>query len=279
MTPAFDTTPPAAESLVVVTGGSSGIGLQLALCAASDGHPLLLVARGVEALERAAAACREAGSPAVHVEGADLADEAGIDAVVARVEALDMPIAALCNNAGFGAFGPFAQQDATRLRSVVDVNCVAPMLLTRRLLGRVQAGRGGVLFVASLAAFQPGPGMAVYHAAKAFVVYLGVALREELRASGVRVTTLCPGFVPTGFNAASGVGEVEDRFLARVSSTRADQVAHAGWRGLAGGRAIVMPGAMNRVARLGSKLSPMPIVAKMTRGVLGAVDRDGRAID
>ncbi len=273
------TAPAPSESLVVVTGGSSGIGLQLALEAARDGHPLLLAARGIEALEAAAVRCREAGSPDVHVLVADLSTDTGIDAVVARVDELDLPIAALVNNAGFGAYGPFAEQDAGRLREVVDVNCLAPVLLTRRLLDRVRAARGGVLLVASLAAYQPGPGMAVYHAAKSFVVFLGVALRDELRASGVRVTTLCPGFVPTGFNAASGVGEVEERWLARVSSTSAEQVARAGWRGLRRGRATVMPGTLNKLARLGSRLAPLSFVATNTRGVLGAVDSKGRAID
>ena len=268
-----------ASSLVVVTGGSSGIGLQIALAAARDGHPLLLVARGLDALAAAASRCQQAGSPAVHVLTADLSLDAGIDAVVDRVEELDLPVAALVNNAGFGAYGPFAEQDAERLRSVVDVNCLAPVLLTRRLLDRIRDARGGVLFVASLAGYQPGPGMAVYHAAKSFVVLLGVALRDELRASGVRVTTLCPGFVPTGFNAASGVGEVEDRLLARVSSTQAEQVAKAGWRGLKRGRATVMPGTLNKLARLGSRLAPLPFVARSTRGVLGAVDSQGRAID
>jgi uncharacterized protein len=271
--------PSSDQSLVVVTGASSGIGLELALCAARDRHPLLLVARGVDALEQAAVACTEAGSPATHVCGADLATQAGVDAVVAQVEAIDLPVAALVNNAGFGTWGPFAQQDADRIAGMVDLNCGAVVLLTRRLLDRVVAARGGVLTVASTASFQPGPGMAVYHATKSFALYFSVALRDELRSSGVRVTALCPGPVPTGFNEVAGVGPIDDRLLAKVATQRADAVARAGWRGLRRNDAVVVPGAANRLGALGAKLSPLALVTPVTRMALGAVDRRGRALD
>lgn len=264
-------------ALVVVTGASSGIGLEVALCAARDGHPVLLVARGIEALEAAADAAIAAGSPSAHVLAADLATPAGIDDLVAVVDELDMPVAALVNNAGVGAWGPFAEQEPDRLAALVDLNDRAVVLLTRRLLDRIRDARGGVLTVASTAAFQPGPGMAVYHASKAFALYFSVALRDELRASGVRVTALCPGPVPTGFAKAAGLHAVDDMLVARIASQPADKVARMAWKGLARNEAIVVPGALNRIGTLGAKVFPLGIATRLARTALGAVDASGTA--
>ncbi|MCW2924704.1 MAG: short-chain dehydrogenase [Thermoleophilia bacterium] len=266
-----------ASSLVVVTGASSGIGLELALLAARDGHPVLLVARGVAALEEAAVAVRAAGSPGVHVLSADLGSDAGIDAVVARVEELDLPVAALVNNAGFGVWGPFAEQDPTRIAGMVDLNDRAVVLLSRHLLERVRAAGGGILTVASTAAFQPGPGMAVYHASKAFALFFSVALREELRGTGVRVTALCPGPVPTKFADTAGVEGLDDVFIARLASQPADKVARMAWEGLAKNTSVVTPGALNKVSSMGAKVFPMKVVTRIARGALGALDATGAA--
>jgi short-subunit dehydrogenase len=195
--------------------------------------------------------------------------------VVAAVDKLDMPVAALVNNAGFGDWGPFAEQDVDRLNRMVDLNCRAVVDLSRRLLDRVKDARGGVLTVASTASFQPGPGMTVYHASKAFALFFSVALREELRGSGVRVTALCPGPVPTGFGEAAGVGDVEDMLRVRLSSVSADKVARRAWRGLKRNEAVVVPGTVNRVGAFGAKLSPITLSTRITRSALGALDRTG----
>lgn len=272
MTPAPNTLP----ALVIVTGASSGIGREIALCAARDGHPLLLVARRAAALEETADLVLDAGSPAAHVLSADLATTEGVRSLHARVEELDLPIAALVNNAGLGAWGPFAEQDPERLGALVDLNDRTVVVLTRLLLDRIRAAKGGVLTVASTAAFQPGPGMAVYHASKAFALFFSVALREELLASGIRVTALCPGPVPTGFGAAAGVDDaVEESLRVRITAVSAEKVARLGWRGLAKNKAIVMPGAVNRVGAFTAKLGPLALVTKITRGALGAIDAKG----
>ncbi len=271
-------TPSPSESLVVVTGASSGIGLEVALCAARDGHPVLLVARGVDALEKAADAAIDAGSPAAHVVGADLSTSEGIDTVVAAVDKLGMPVAALVNNAGFGGWGPFVAQDVDRSSRMVDLNCRAVVELSRRLHDRVRDARGGVLTVASTAAFQPGPGMAVYHASKAFALYFSLALRDELKADGVRVTALCPGPVPTEFGAAAGVDEALDSSLrVKLSSQPADKVARLAWRGLKKNQAIVMPGTVNRIGALGAKLAPLTTSTRLARTALGAMATSAKA--
>jgi short-subunit dehydrogenase len=273
----MSTSPPPAAALVVVTGASSGIGLELARLAARDGHPLLLVARGLEALEAAATDVLAVGAPAAHVLAADLASDEGIDALVAKVDELDLPVAALVNNAGFGSWGPFAEQAPERLAAMIDLNDRAVVLLTRRLLDRIRDARGGVLTVASTAAFQPGPGMAVYHASKAFALFFSVALRDEIRSAGMRATALCPGPVPTGFAEAAGNAELDNKFLARVAGQPADKVARMAWKALAKNQAVVVPGSVNRVAALSAKFFPRPVVTRMARQALGAVDRHGRA--
>lgn len=269
--------PAPAASLAVVTGASSGIGLELALEAARAGHPVLLVARGAEALESAAAACSDVGAPSTYVVAVDLGTVEGVDRVVEAVEELDLPVAVLVNNAGFGAWGPFSGQDPERVSAMVDLNARAVVVLTRRLLERVRDARGGILTVASTAAFQPGPGMAVYHATKAFALWFSVALRDEMRGSGVRVTALCPGPVPTGFAEAAGLEVADDMLLARIASQGANKVARQAWRGLARNEAVVVPGLVNRVGTIGAKLFPLPLVTRVARTALGALDRSGAA--
>lgn len=268
----------ASKSLVVVTGASMGIGLEIALCAARDGHPVLLVARTASTLEEAAAACRDAGSPATHVLSADLAVETGVQAVHDKVEELDLPVAALVNNAGIGAWGPFAEQDPDRLATVVDLNDRSIVVLTRLLIDRIRAAQGGVLTVASTAAFQPGPGMTVYHASKAFALFFSVGLREELKSSGVRVTALCPGPVTTGFATAAGVHDgIEKSLRYRLTEVTAEKVARDAWRGLARNKAIVVPGFPNRAGAFSARLGPMALVTRITRSALGAIDEKGAA--
>ena len=264
--------PSPSESLGVVTGASSGIGLALALCAARDGHPVLLVARGRDALEAAADAAIDEGCPAAHVVVADLSTPEGVAAVVSEVDKLDMPVAALVNNAGFGGWGPFGDQDVERATQMVDLNCRAVVELSRLLLDRVRDARGGVLTVASTAAFQPGPGMAVYHASKAFALSFSLALREELKADGVRVTALCPGPVPTEFGANAGVDSgVEASLRVKLSSQPADKVARHAWRGLQKNQAVVLPGAVNRLGALGAKFAPLTASTRVARTALGAM--------
>ncbi|MFY0576905.1 SDR family NAD(P)-dependent oxidoreductase [Cystobacter fuscus] len=184
----------------LVTGASSGIGRELAVVLAREGHALVLVARRTEPLRALAEQLERAqGTPCV-VVGADLGTPEGVAEVVREVEARGLGIEVLVNNAGFGLAGPVASLPAESQLGMIDLNIRALTALTRAFLpGMVARGRGYVLNVASTAAFLPGPLMAVYFASKAYVLSLSNALHEELRGQGVRVTALCPGYTETEF--------------------------------------------------------------------------------
>jgi len=262
-----------AAPLTVITGASSGIGRELALIAARRGDALLLIARGSEALERTAGETRDAGSPHVVALSADVATIAGVHAVADRArevaEQSGHVLTTLVNNAGYGSAGAIAEMDEAVVTNMIELNCRSVALLTRLLLEDVIAARGGVLTVASTAAFQPGPGMAVYSASKAFALSFSVALREELRGTGAHATGLCPGPVPTGFQQRAGMGDMR---MAKIAEQPATHVAEAAWRGLAANRAVVVPGAANKLGALGARFSPIALTARMARLALGALD-------
>lgn len=254
----------ATSRLVVVTGASGGIGLELARLAARDGHDLLLVARRTEVLDRVAGELKAAHGVVVETVAADLATDAGTDAVVAKVGG--GPVDVLINNAGVGGSGAFATQRAVADDlAMVSLNITALVRLTGGMLpGMVARRSGGVLNVASTAGFLPGPGQSVYYATKAFVRNFSLGLTEEVRGSGVRVTALSPGPVDTGFAEAAGLtGSLLTRFPAMQVS--AADVAAAGWSGLASGRAEVVPGLMIRAGMASLRVTP-PRLARMLAG-------------
>ncbi|MCB9742742.1 MAG: SDR family oxidoreductase [Alphaproteobacteria bacterium] len=236
--------------LCVVTGASSGIGEAFARRLSALGHPLLLVARREARLQALAAALP--GEAEVLV--ADLSTEAGVDAVVEAVAG--RPLALLVNNAGAGALGPFAEQDPARQLALVQLNCVAVVGLTRRLLpGMLAQGRGGVIVVSSVGGFLPSPWLSVYGATKAFGLAFTEALSVELRGSGVHALALCPGPTRTEFGAQAGVKNMtaQDIYLAP------EAVAQAALDGL-GRRVIVVPGLMNKLTVWLARFVPRGLV-------------------
>lgn len=248
------------SDLALVTGASSGIGLELAREHARRGGRLVLVARGQPALERAAVELRAAGAADVQVIALDLAAPGAVVTLVEQVDARGLAPSILVNNAGFGGQGRFHERDWARDAAMIDLNVRALTDLTRSLLPRMlRAGRGHVLNVASTAALVPGPLQAVYYATKAYVLSLGEALSEELRGSGVHVTTLLPGATRTGFAARGGL---EDTALFRGPLADAAQVARAGYAGMLAGRRRVY-GGVPWAARLQLALAPL-----MPRGML-----------
>jgi hypothetical protein len=253
---------------VVVTGASSGIGRELARCAAADGARLVLTARSTEALEHLARKLADAHGADSVVVPVDLAAENGPRRLAEALEEDGRPVDVLVNNAGFGLAGRFAEQDRDDVLGMIDLDVRALVELTHRLLPAMLArGEGAILNVASTAAFQPGPLMAVYYAAKAFVLSFSEALAEELDGTGLRVTTLCPGPVPTGFQQRARMET--SRLMTARGLTRLDAgtVARAGWNGVRRGERLVVPGTMNRLGAFGTRLLPRRLVTRMVREI------------
>jgi short-subunit dehydrogenase len=246
--------------VALITGASVGIGEQFARQIATRGYDVVLVARDVARLEALAKEI-ETGGVNAEVLAADLTDHAQLATVEARARTVDV----LVNNAGFGTFGPFHALDVeTELREI-NLNVMALVRLTHAAAaGMVERGSGGILNVSSLAGFQPGPSNATYGATKAFVTSFTEAVHEELRGTGVNVTVLCPGFTHTEFQERANVPASD---VPGFMWQEAPEVARAGLDGLEKNKAIVIPGAMNKVMGNLSAITPHAI----TRRVGGAV--------
>ncbi|MDO8143557.1 MULTISPECIES: SDR family oxidoreductase [unclassified Isoptericola] len=233
-------------SSAVVTGASSGIGAVVAARLAARGADLVLVARRTDRLEELAARLRAEHGVAVDVVPADLTTPDGVTEVVKAARAADRPVGTLVNNAGFGTHGPFVEEDPQRVDDEVALNVTALTNLTRALLPDLLAhGSGAVVNVASTAAFQPLPRMAVYGATKAYVLSFTEALSVELRGTGVHAIALCPGATRTEFFDVVGS---EEPAVGRFQT--ADQVADTLFRALDRRRppATVVSGRANALA-------------------------------
>jgi hypothetical protein len=251
----------------LVTGASSGIGAELARELARDGHDLVLIARRREALERLADEFTRGHGVAVHCEACDLCDASAIEALIARLDANALHIDVLVNNAGFGLFGEFKDTDLAEERRMLALNIEAPVILTKRLLAQLIARRGRILNVASTAAFQPGPFMAVYYATKAFLLSWSEALAEELAGTGVTVTAFCPGATASGFQDRAAM---HDSALVRGKRLpSAAEVAAAGYRALKAGRRVFIPGLMNWLLAQSIRFTPRRLVTPIVRYMAG----------
>jgi uncharacterized protein len=245
--------------VTVITGASGGIGADLARVFARHGHDLVLIARSGTALEALAGEISVPGRPRPLVLVADLLERGAITQIAAGLEAAGVSPEILVNNAGFGVLGPAADLDVAEQLAIVDLNIRAAVEMTLRCLPAIRAARGKILNVASVAAYFPGgPGMAAYYASKAFLLSFSLALSQELRADGVTVSALCPGYTKTGFQARAGFGSNLD--LARLPSTTAMEVAEAGYAGLITGRRAIVPGFLNKLSVLLLPFLPKPVV-------------------
>jgi short-subunit dehydrogenase len=250
----------------LVTGASSGIGLELARLLAADGHDLVLVARDAARLEKIAAQLSVAHRVECAVVARDLADPEGPDGVLREVARQGIEIDVLINNAGFGVYGPFAATDLRAELDMIRVNVAAVTTLAKGVLpGMLDRRRGRILNVASTAAFQPGPLMAVYYATKAYVLSFSEAIANELAGSEVRVTALCPGPTITEFQDRAGVGETRLFRGALVRVVAA--VARAGYRGMLAGRRVVIPGVANRLLVQALRVTPRRLATAVTRRI------------
>ena len=255
-----DTVP---SETVLITGASSGIGLELANLFAADKSNLVLVARSRERLDQLATELRGEHGILVRVLVKDLADPHSPQAIFEALAAESVTVDVLVNNAGFGAGGAVADLPLGRQVDMIQVNVAALTHLTKLLLpGMIQHRSGGILNVASVAAFQPGPYMAVYYATKAYVLSFTEALAEEVIGTGVRVTCLAPGLTATGFAA---VADVQRKLLSRLWTADAKTVARAGYRGFRRGRLLVIPGLWNKLGAVAVRFTPRLLVRKFVK--------------
>ncbi|HEY7243274.1 MAG TPA: SDR family oxidoreductase [Xanthobacteraceae bacterium] len=246
--------------VVLITGASSGIGAALAHEFAAHGHELVLIARREQALTAVADAI--AGKSAAR-HTALRHDVGRIDAARDIGEALaqrGLEPEIVVNNAGFGLMGPADKLDRQRQLAMIDVNVRALTELSLAFLESLERRKGGILNVASLAGFMPGPGMAVYYATKAYVLSFSEALHQELKPRGVRVTTLCPGPVPTEFQGRAGI---DTSHIPAFLSLSAERVAKEAYEGLKRGRRIVVPGWTNKVAPVLARMLPRAAMLRM----------------
>ncbi|HZI32457.1 MAG TPA: SDR family oxidoreductase [Candidatus Binatia bacterium] len=230
---------------VLVTGASSGIGLELARCFAAEKSNLVLVARNTAALEQLAAELRDKFSVEVRVLTADLAKPESPPQIFEELGRGGAVVDVLVNNAGFGLHGAFAELPLNRQLEMVQVNVMALTNLTGLFLpGMIQRGRGGILNVGSVAGFLPGPNMAVYYATKAFVMSFSEALREELRDSGVTVTDLCPGPTATNFSQVARSHRTRKVHYGKMSAAEVARIGHVEFRR---GKVLSIPGVKNKM--------------------------------
>lgn len=251
------------EPVCLITGASAGIGAALAREFARHGHALVLVARREDELNKLADAIATTAKKRPQVIVADLATPDGPAQVEREVTARGLAVAILVNNAGYGLMGAAADADRARQLGMIELNARASTDLAFRFLGSITRHKGGILNVASIAGFLPGPGMAVYHATKAYLVSLTEALHEELKEDGVKVCALCPGPVNTGFFSRAGLAR---EYFPDYLRQSANQVARAGYAGFMSGHRIVVPGRPSRILTLLPRLLPRWLVLRFMQG-------------
>jgi uncharacterized protein len=248
------------KPVVLITGASSGIGAALAKVFAAHGHELALVARRQDRLETLAGEIAAAGRPRPTVITVDLERRDGASAIAAELSSLALEPAIVVNNAGFGLTGAAAALSRDEQLAMIDLNVRALTELSLMFVDSLARHRGGILNVASLAAFLPGPGMAVYYASKAYVLSFSEALHRELAERGVRVTALCPGPVPTGFQARAGMRLPA---AARTLELPAERVAQIGYDAFMAGKRVVIAGIGNRIVVSLMRLVPNALILRL----------------
>jgi len=248
------------KQVALITGASAGLGVEFARQLAKRGHALVLAARRKDRLEELARSLGKARAVAI-----DLSKANATAKLLADLQANGEQVEILVNNAGFGLIGRFAELDAKRQRQMIDLNVATLTDLCRAIAPRLVGRKSGaILNVASTAAFQPGPNMAVYFATKAYVLSFTEELHEELKPHGVKVSCLCPGPTRTEFGEVAGFGG--SGTFDRVAMD-APAVVSAGLRGLDRNRAVVVPGLVNKIGAASTRFAPRSVV----RRIAGAI--------
>jgi hypothetical protein len=248
------------NKVALVTGASAGLGVEFARQLSARGHRLVLAARRKERLEELAKALGDARAVAIDLSKANSAAKLMTD-IEAHGETVDL----LVNNAGFGLIGRFAELDPKRERQIIDLNVGALTDLCRAVApAMIKRKSGAILNVASTAAFQPGPNMAVYFATKAFVLSLTEAIHEELKPHGIKVSCLCPGPTRTEFGEVAGFNG--NGLFDRIAM-RADDVVRIGLNGLEKNRAVVVTGLFNKLVAASTRLTPRSVTRKIAGSI------------
>jgi len=250
---------------VLITGASGGIGYELAKLFARDHHDLVLVARSADKLAQVAAEMQDRG---VHVKtiALDLGQPQAAKFLVDQLQIAGVTVEMLVNNAGYGAYGEFAQMAEADILGQIHLNITALTHLTRLLLPGMLARRSGrVMNVASTAGFQPGPLMAVYYATKAYVISFSEALANEVRNTGVTVTCFCPGATHTGF--AARAGNDKTRIFKQLGAMAANNVALDGYRAMMEGKTLAISGVHNWLTAQSTRFAPRKLVTAISRWV------------
>lgn len=253
----------ALSKTVLITGASNGIGYELAKLFARDGYHLVLVARNREKLSELADQMKEQHRTNSTVIAKDLAIPGAPREIIAELREKNLSIDILINNAGFGLYGAFADIETSEILSMIQVNITALTELTQLLLPGMKARKSGkILNVASTAAFQPGPLMAVYYATKAYVLSFSEAIGNELQPYGITVSALCPGPTDTGFEKRA---KLEQSKLFQGVNMDAGTVARIGYEGLFKAEPVVIPGWKNRLLAFSVRFTPRSFITKIVR--------------
>ena len=252
-------------STVLITGASGGIGYELAKLFARDHHNLVLVARSGDKLAQVANELQSLGVT-VRTYSLDLTQPPAPKFLFDQLQSEGVAVDILINNAGFGAFGEFAQMSSDEIFGQIQLNITALTELTRLFLPAMLARRSGRLMnVASTAGFQPGPLMAVYYATKAYVISFSEALANEVRNSGVTVTCFCPGATHTGF--AKRAGNDKSRLFKQLGAMNVEKVALDGYRAVMEGRTLAISGFHNWLLAQSTRFGPRKIVTAISRWI------------
>jgi short-subunit dehydrogenase len=250
----------------LITGASTGIGFEFAKLLAADGYNLVLIARDEQKLREIAGSLPSKFNISVKIYPKDLSVTGDLENLIRQIREDAGAIEVLVNNAGFGLSGAFVDTDLARELEMIRLNVVSLVIFTKLLAKEMVQRKGGkILNVASTAAFQPGPLMAIYYATKAFVLSFSEALAEELKESGVTVTALCPGPTATQFSKRA---ELEKSRLFKggiVPVLDAATVAKIGYDGLSKGQRVVIPGLINRIGVFSVRLTPRKLVAQIAK--------------
>lgn len=247
----------------LITGASSGIGYEFAQLFAQKGHNVILVARGEAKLNQLAQELTQKYKITATVLPKDLSQANAPAEIFAELEKQKRTVDILVNNAGFASYGLFHEQDTAKELEMIQVNVMALTHLTRLFLpGMVARRNGKVLNVASTAAFQPGPLMAVYYATKAFVLSFSEAIGNELEKTGVTVTALCPGPTESGFQARAAM---QDSKLVQGGMMTSAEVVQQGYDGLMNGTAVVIPGLNNKMGAIMTRFVPRQAAVRIVR--------------